>query len=243
MGSERAQCVTIAQRPSLDFLYKQWIKGGERRATSHRRGFFFWNCESPRTARANSTDTKNTHAHTSSQQANSRSHERARPAFFRSLSLCLILYLTLSLTHTRTLSHTLTTGSNIEHAHKKPESTTGLWCRERPEVCVCVCVCSTGQSQTHFWPSVWSVLWTTDIGMNESGQMCVCVCMCVCDCEGFSGKGVFNCWFVCVCGNSVCVRVRALRGYGSCCCIYWTDALPLLSYSSLGPISVKAGSW
>ena len=140
MGSERAQCVTIAQRPSLDFLYKQWIKGGGRRATSHRRVFFFWNCESPRTARANSTDTKNTHAHTSSQQANSRSHERARPAFFRSLSLCLILYLTLSLTHTRTLSHTLTTGSNIEHAHKKPESTTGLWCRERPEVCVCVCV-------------------------------------------------------------------------------------------------------
>lgn len=34
MGSECAQCVTIAQRPSLDFLYKQWIKGREWRATA-----------------------------------------------------------------------------------------------------------------------------------------------------------------------------------------------------------------
>lgn len=39
MGSECAQCVTIAQRPSLDFLYKQWIKGGEWRATSRRMVF------------------------------------------------------------------------------------------------------------------------------------------------------------------------------------------------------------
>lgn len=113
------------------------------------------------------------------------------------------LSFSLSLTHTYINTHTctLTTGSNIEHAHKKSKSTTELCCRERPEVCVLkhnlslflyvrvhVCMCTAGQTHTHSY--VWFVLRTTDKESQEctsvlfvsvccSQRSILCVCVCV----------------------------------------------------------------
>ena len=106
MGSERAQCVTIAQRPSLDFLYKQWIKGGERRATSHRRGFFFLklrksaNCQSQQHRHE-----KHTRAHIKSTGQLEVTWESEARFLSLSLSLSHTLSNSLSHTHTHTFTH------------------------------------------------------------------------------------------------------------------------------------------